>query len=193
MIHSVWQRKKRDKKHLLEKSVTRSVLTNRRSHQVKCTVLSQTSTHKQFAVKHSGLRITVRNNSIHKGLLSRIVLAGYQLVRSTKLDLVWAARPNLTKTTVMGRSFHYAEEAYFFKQTYDPNYLQQFLEEYLSDQSLRFRSWNSWPEKTWDCCITKLVITELSSPEEGVVSWMKFMFPMQSSDPLDSYSVNFRK
>ena len=67
-------------------------------------IFSKTSIWKQFARKHSGLRITVRDNSIHKGLRTRIVLAQgirwYELQSSTwRGRLSWAVHSIMQKNT----------------------------------------------------------------------------------------------
>ena len=46
----------------------------------------------------------------------------------------------MRRTTVLGRSFHFAKNTRFLEKTSNPEPLQHFLEEQSWDQSLKFRS-----------------------------------------------------
>ena len=96
-------------------------------------IFSKTSIWKQFAGKLSGRRITVRDDSVHKGLRRRIVLVQgfgwYELQ-----DQTWRGRRFWTHHPIMPR-------IHIFSSKPNPEHMQQILEEQLSDQSWKFTSW----------------------------------------------------
>ena len=85
--------------------------------------------------KHSGLWITVRDNSIHKGLRRRSFYG-------IEFQLVWATetRPDEDDGFRADHSFMLEYHAFLGKK-HNPDPLQQVLEEQLLDQSLKFKSW----------------------------------------------------
>ena len=76
-------------------------------------------------------------------------------------------------------------------------FLQQFLEEQLFDQPLKFRCWKLLTNMDLNLPFHHHMIQHghpmLWYPEERVGSWMKLIFPMQNSDPAQNYYLNFRK
>ena len=73
-------------------------------------VFSKTRIWKQTAGKHSRLRITVIDYSMHKRFAN-------SHRSGTKYRLVWATRQNLTRTTVLEIQSQYAENTHFLEQT----------------------------------------------------------------------------
>ena len=107
-------------------------------------LFSKTSIWKQFAGKHSGLRITVRDNSIHKGLRTRIFPAQgfsfYKLQNST-----WRGRQFWADQSIMSRIHPFSSKPTIQR---------------LCSTSWRNTSWTShwssdretsWPVWTWNC------------------------------------------
>ena len=88
-----WKGRIRDQRCVDKCEITRSK---------PCGIFSKTCIWEQFAGKHSRLRITVRDNSIHKGM------------RRRNFRAVWVTKPDLTRTTVLGRSFHCAQNTHIF-------------------------------------------------------------------------------
>ena len=115
-------------------------------------------------------------------------------VKTLGLNIVyqpgWSTKLDLTRTTVMGNLFHHAENTHF-----RANPRSRVLQEHLLDQSLKFRSWNSWP-----ILDLKLQLHRLTSmnrqptlwlPEERIELWMKFTITKSNSDPAQIYSQHF--
>ena len=175
-----------DPQEKLKESVIKGVLTSVKSQEVQAFgICSKTSIRKLSARKHSGLRIAVRDNSIHNGVRTRH-LSG------TGFLLAWATKLDLTRTTVLGSSFHYAENTRFFEETHNPEPLQQFLEEpfwtshwkFLTNMDLKLQFHHPMIDNEHPM---------LWFPEGRVGSWMKFIFPTPNSDPVQNYALNFRK
>ena len=80
-IKTFWKERIRDQRCIIMCEITRSKTFG---------MFSKTCIWKQFAEKHSGLRITVRDNSIHKGMRRRNFRASgciwYELQFKTRLD-----------------------------------------------------------------------------------------------------------
>ena len=172
-----------------KESVIKGVLTSVKSQEVKLLVS------RPKRVSGSSLREKNRTSSRWHRQFTRVcelalfrhqVSPGDEL---TKLDL--------TRTTVLGRSFYYAENTRFLEWTHNPESLQQFLEEQILDQSLKSRSWKFLTKTDLKLQFHDPTVRNghlmLWFTEDRVCSWKKSTFPMPYSDPVQNYSLNFRK
>ena len=180
---------KEEGKERQKESVIKGVLTSVKSQEVKLLV--------SRPKRVSGSSLREKNQDFES--LTQGNSQGFANLHcsGTGYHLGWITKLDLTRTTVLGRSFHYAENTRFLEWTHNPECLQQFLEEQLLDQSLESRSWKF---------LTKMDLKlQFHDPtvrnghlmfwftEERVCSWKKSTFPMPYSDPVQNYSLNFRK
>ena len=105
--------------------------------------------------------------------------------KNTKLDLA--------RTTVLGSWFRCAENTRFVEHTRNTEFLQQFLEEQVLDQSLKIKSWKFLTNVDLKLQFHHPMIMNrhlvLWFPEGRVGSWMKSIFLMLYSDPVRNYSL----
>ena len=146
-------------------------------------IFSRTCIWKQFAGKHSGLRITVRDNSTHNGLRTRIVLAQgiswYELQNST-----WRGRRFWADHFIMPRVLAFSSKS--------------------TIRSLCSNSWRNnyfWPVievqivKILDQCGLESAIPSPNGSRRTsyvLTSRGKSRSVMPNSDPVQNYSLNFR-
>ena len=134
--NSAWQKKNRDKKDLLEGKNPWPMCVDMCEITWSETdgIFSKTGIRKQCAGKHVRTWNCWPRQFDPEGFANmHRSRTGYQLGWTTKLDL--------TRTTVLGRSFHYAENTRLLEWTHNPEPLQQFLEKQSLDLSLKFKSW----------------------------------------------------
>ena len=138
----------------------------------------------------SGLRITVRDNSIHKGLRTRIVpaqgISWDELQNST-----WGGRRFWADHSILPRIHAFSRKPPIQSLCSTSWRNNHGTSHWSSDRA------NSWPIWTWNCNSITPVIDNghpmLWFPEEWVGSWMKFIFPVPNSDPVQNYCLTFRK
>ena len=156
-------------------------------------IFSKIGIWKLFAGKHRGLRITVRDNSIHKGVRTCIVRAQgirwYELRNST-----WRGRRFWADHSRMPRIHAFSSKP-TIQSLFSNCWRHNYWNNYWTSRWSSYRE-NSCPIWTWNCnSITELVDNGhlmLWFPQERVGSWMKFIFPMPNSDPVQNYSLNVR-
>ena len=181
MNNSVWQRKKRgarktswkerirDQRCIDKCEITRSKTFG---------IFSKTRIWKQFAGKHSGLRITVRNNSIHKGC------EGASFVHRVSAGMSYKTRPD--EDDGFGRIIPLCRE--FFAAIPGGTIIGPVIEVQIVKILDRYGLEIASPSP-----MIQHGQPLLWYPDERVGSWMKFIFPMPNSDPVQNYSLNFRK
>ena len=103
---------------------------------------------------------------------------------------------DLTRTTGGEALFLSVGNTQFLELILNLESLQQFLEEQLLDQLLKFESWKILEGYGFELQFHQLSIPErhltLGSPEKQSVLWMKSMTTKRSSDPVRNCSQPFR-
>ena len=158
-----------------KESVTKGVLSSVNSYEVKLLVSPpKLVPGNSFAGKHPGLQIADRDYSIQKGLRTCIVPApGISWDELQTLDL--------TRTTVLGRSFHYAEN--FTRSRLNPHsrafaaipggtIIGPVIEVQIVKILDQYGLETAFPSPN-----DKRRTSYIMIPQERVGSWMKFTFP----------------